>query len=106
MPSRSVSAAIVLVTVAAWAVAAGCGNAAQSPPAAQAAQGDPVAVVDGVPVTRQELESAVAAQIAKLDEQAYTIRRDQLDELITGRVLAAEARRRGTSVDALIDQEI
>jgi len=106
MPSRSVSAAIVAVTIAAWSVAAACGNAAQSSAPAQAAQGDTVAVVDGVPVTRQELEAAVAGQIAKLDEQAYSIRRDQWEELITSRILAAEARRRGTSVEALIDEEI
>jgi protein-disulfide isomerase len=89
--------------MAAWGAAAGCGNAAQSAPAAQ---GDTVAVVDGVPVTRQELESAVAAQIAKLDEQAYGIRRDQLEELIAGRLLGAEAKRRGIAVDALVADEI
>ena len=88
--------------MAAWGAAAGCGNAAQSAPG----QGDAVAVVDGVPVSRQELESAVAAQIAKLDEQAYDIRRDQLEELITTHLLMAEAKRRGTSVETLIADEI
>jgi protein-disulfide isomerase len=106
MASRNVSAAIVLATLTAWGASAGCGNAAQSSPAAQAAPGEAVAVVDGVPVSRQELESAVAAQIAKLDEQASGIRRDQLDELITTRLLTAEAKRRGTTVEALVADEI
>jgi protein-disulfide isomerase len=88
--------------MAAWGAAAGCGNAAQS----AAGQGEAVAVVDGVQVSRQELESAVAAQIAKLDEQAYDIRRDQLEELITTHLLMAEAKRRGTSVETLIADEI
>ena len=57
-------------------------------------------------MSRQELEAAVAAQIAKLDEQAYGIRRDQLEELITTRILTAEAKRRGTSLEALVADEV
>ena len=106
MPSRNVSAAMVLATVTVWGSSTGCGNAAQSSPATQVAQDDAVAVIDGVPVSRQELEASVAAQIAKLDEQAYGIRRDQLDELITTRLLAAEAKRRSRSVESLVDEEI
>lgn len=103
MTSRKLSAAIVVTTMAAWGASAGCGSAAQS---TAPAQGDAVAIVDGVPLTRQELEAAVAAQIAKLDEQAYGIRRDQLEELIDARLLEAEARRRGTSVETLVADEI
>ncbi len=106
MASRNVSAAVVLATVTAWGASAGCGNAAQSSPAAQAAPGEAVATIEGVPVSRQELEAAVAAQIAKLDEQAYGIRRDQLEELITTRLLTAEAKRRGTSVETLVADEV
>jgi protein-disulfide isomerase len=104
MTSRTLSAAIVMMAMAAWGASAGCGSAAQS--SAPAAQGEAVAIVDGVPLSRQELESAVAAQIAKLDEQAYGIRRDQLEELINGRLLSAEAKRRGTSVETLVTDEI
>jgi protein-disulfide isomerase len=106
MSSRNVSGALVLATLAVWGVSAGCGNAAQSASSSQGAQGETVAVVDGTPVTRQELEAAVAVQIAKLDEQAYGIRRDQLEELITTRILMAEATRRGTSIEALIEDEV
>jgi protein-disulfide isomerase len=65
-----------------------------------------VAVVDGIPVTRGDLDAAIAPQIAKLDEQAYEIRRDQLEELITNRLLLVEAKRRSTSVDALVAAEV
>jgi predicted DsbA family dithiol-disulfide isomerase len=106
MSSRNVSAVIALATLTAWGAAVGCGHAAQSSPSAQAAQEEAVAIVDGVPVSRQELEAAVAAQIAKLDEQAYGIRRDQLEELITTRILTAEAKRRGTSLEALVADEV
>lgn len=106
MASRNVSAALVLATVTAWGASAGCGSAAQSTPSSQGAPGDTVAVIDGETVSRGELESAIAAQIAKLDEQAYGIRRDQLEELITTRLLMAEAKRRGTNVEHLVADEI
>jgi hypothetical protein len=48
----------------------------------------------------------VAPQIAKLDEQAYDIRRQQLDSIISDRLVAAEAKRRGITADALIAQEV
>jgi protein-disulfide isomerase len=103
-----------------WLAAAACGSAAQSsaqaapagqapatPAAAQpAASNETVAVVDGVPVTRAALEEAVAPQMAKLDEQAYDLRRQQLDTIIADRLLAAEAKRRGVTVDALVTTEV
>jgi len=104
-----------------WLASAGCGSAAQSspPPPAQspapatttgsqapASGTDTVAVVDGEPVTRAALDHAVAPQIAKLDEQAYDIRRQQLDSIISDRLVAAEAKRRGVTPDALIVQEV
>jgi len=65
-----------------------------------------VAVIDGEPLSRATLDEAVAPQIAKLDEQAYEIRKQQLDDLINDRLFAAEAKRRGVTVDALIATEV
>ena len=56
-----------------WIGLAGCGTAAQSPGAGSqfaASADDPVATVDGVPVTRAALEDAVAPEIAKLTQKA------------------------------------
>jgi protein-disulfide isomerase len=109
MSPRSVSGTLVLAMLSIWASSAGCGSAAQSSsgsPGSDTQQADPVAVVDGVPVTRKDLDAAIAPQIAKLEEQAYGIRRDQLEELITTRLLVIEAKRRGTSVEALIAAEV
>jgi protein-disulfide isomerase len=106
-----------------WLASFGCGSSAQSPaPAPQPAQGtaapqsppsstpalhgDAVAVIDGEPLPRSTLDEAVAPQIAKLDEEAYEIRKQQLDDLINDRLFAAEAKRRGVSVDALIATEV
>jgi len=91
----------------------GCGNAhsQQAPPAsANASQAsvspDVVATVDGQTITAADLEETTAASVAKLEEQVYQIKRDRLDELIADRLLTAEAKRRGITVDALVSQEV
>jgi protein-disulfide isomerase len=104
-----------------WFASVGCGSAAQSSPptplqgpstatsaTGQAPAGgtDTVAIIDGEPVTRAALDEAVAPQIAKLDEQAYDLRRQQLESIISDRLVAAEAKRRGITPDALIAQEV
>jgi protein-disulfide isomerase len=91
--------------ITAWLVVGltGCGSAAQNPAPLPA---DPVAVVDGVPVTKAALDEAVAPQIAKLDEQAYEIRKRQLDDMISQRLLDSEAKRRGVTVAALVASEV
>ena len=99
-----------LVVLALLVSVAGCGNAAQSSPATPAEgpknAGEVLATVDGESITRGEVESALGATLAKLEEQAYQLRKQQVDELIADRLIAAEAKRRGTSVDALVAQEI
>ena len=89
----------------------GCGNTApgQSAPAATAppaGRGDVLATVDGEPITRADVEEALGATLAKVEEQAYQLRKDQLEELIAARLVAAEAKRRGLTVEALTEQEI
>ena len=95
-----------------WMLSVACGQA-QSPAAAQAPQpaadraaGDPVATVGGVAITRGDLEALVAPQVAKLEEQAHQLRRQQLDALIAERLLDAEAKRRGVTPAALEKAEI
>jgi protein-disulfide isomerase len=102
-----------------WLSSFGCGSGASSP-AAQAAQSaqqrapapapaastDTVAVIDGERVSLATLDQAVAPQIARLDEEAYELRKQQLDELINERLFSAEAKRRGLTVPALIEAEV
>jgi protein-disulfide isomerase len=99
-----------LVVLALLVSVAGCGNAAQSSPATRAeasnTAGEVLATVDGKAITRGEVESALGVTLAKLEEQAYQLRKQQVDELIADRLIAAEAKRRGTSVDAIVAQEI
>jgi protein-disulfide isomerase len=96
-----------------WMSTVACGQA-QSPAAAQAPQpaaggaaaSEPVATVGGVAITRGDLEALVAPQVAKLEEQAHQLRRQQLDALIAERLLEAEAKRRSVSRDALEKAEV
>ena len=73
--------------------------------AAQAA-GDTLAEVDGVAITSEELEKPLAAQLSKLEEQIYNLKRQRLETLINEKLLAKEAVKRNISVPALLDAEV
>jgi protein-disulfide isomerase len=75
--------------------------ATASPPAAK-----PLAEVNGEPITVEEIDKAIAAQLNKLQEQIYNLRRQRLDAAIRDRLLAQEAQRRGVSVQKLLDGEV
>jgi hypothetical protein len=48
---------------------------------------EPLAVVDGVAITSDEVEKSLAGQLSKLEEQAYNLKRRKLDALIAQRLL-------------------
>ena len=62
--------------------------------------------IDGQVVTVQELEKALAPQLAKLEEQKYQLMESKLEELIAESLLAQEAKRRGVTVEALLKDEV
>src|SRR3990172_10935188 len=62
--------------------------------------------VDEQVITMQDLENALAPQFAKLKEQKYQLMQSKLDELIEGRLLEQEAKRRGMTVEALLKAEV
>jgi protein-disulfide isomerase len=70
------------------------------------AAGGPLAEIDGVPVTAQEVDKAIGAPLAKLQEQIYNLKRQKLEELINATLLTREARKEGLSVPALLDAEV
>jgi protein-disulfide isomerase len=72
----------------------------------QQAASEPLAEVDGVPVTAQEVDKAIGAPLAKLQEQIFNLKQQKLEELITATLLTREARKRGLSVPALLDAEV
>ena len=62
--------------------------------------------IDGQVVTVQELEKALAPQLAKLGEQRYQLMQSKLEELIADRLLEREAKRRGITLEALFQAEV
>jgi protein-disulfide isomerase len=70
------------------------------------AKGEVLADVDGVPITKEEIEKALAVQLTKLEEQIYTLKKQRLDAMIVERLIAKEAAKRGVSEAALLDAEV
>jgi len=66
----------------------------------------PLAEIDGVAITAEEVEKPLAPQLSKLEEQIYNLKRQRLDALINERLLEKEAARRKLSVPALLDSEV
>lgn len=71
-----------------------------------AAAAEPLAVVNGVPVTAEEIENPLAPQLSKLEEQIYNLKRQRIDALINERLVAEEAKKRKIAVPALFDAEV
>src|SRR5947208_5849055 len=70
------------------------------------AAGEPLAEVDGVAITSEEVEKSLAAQLSKLEEQIYNLKRQRVEALINEKLLAKEVAKRGVSVPALLDAEV
>lgn len=71
-----------------------------------AAQTATVAEVDGERISLQDLNEASGQPLATLEEQAYKLKQQELDQMIDDRLLAREAHRRNISLAALIDAEV
>ena len=57
-------------------------------------------------VTLEELEKALAPQLAKLQDQKFQLMESKLEDLIGERLLALEAKRRGVTVEELLKAEV
>jgi protein-disulfide isomerase len=75
-------------------------------PAAKPVESEVAAKVGDQVVTLEELEKALAPQLAKLQEQKFQLMDSKLEELIEERLLALEAKRRGVSVEELLKAEV
>jgi len=66
----------------------------------------PVATVDGQAITEDDLAPFVQGQLRPLRDQEYQIKKKALDNLISQKVLDAEAKKRGLTADKLLEQEV
>lgn len=77
------------------------GKAATNPSA-----GGVVAVVDGVPVSFEEMEKRAAKDLYQLRQEEYDTRRQAVEEIILERLLEKEAKRRSLTVAELLRAEV
>lgn len=66
----------------------------------------PLATVDGQPITEDDLLPQVQGQLRPLRDQEYQIKKKALDNLITQRIVEAEAKKKGLSTEKLYEQEV
>jgi len=65
-----------------------------------------VADVNGERISLQDLKQASGEQLAMLEDQAYRLKQQKLEQMIGDRLLAREAGRRKVSVESLIETEV
>ena len=65
-----------------------------------------VAEINGDRISLQDLKQASGEQLAMLEDQAYRLKQQKLEQMIGDRLLAREASRRKISVESLIQAEI
>jgi protein-disulfide isomerase len=94
------SLVVCLTLVVAWLQPIGHAVAADAKP------DETLAEVNGERITSKDIERGAGAKLATLEEQLYTLKREELDNLIAQKLLAQEAARRDMSVTALVDTEV
>jgi protein-disulfide isomerase len=67
---------------------------------------DAIAVVNGIKVTRKEVDDPIKDRIKQFDDQIVEARKRELDLQINTRLLDAEAKKRGITTTKLIEQEV
>jgi len=95
---RTMTLAVLLVTLSLPGAAQSGGG--------QGSTGEVLASVNGKTITRAEVEKSIAADLAKLEQQIYDLKKARLDGLIEEQLIATEAARRGVTADALIETEV
>ena len=81
-------------------------NAPVTPPANEAEVSRVFATVNGVNITSRDIEQALRPLILRVQQQVYAIRKQDLDLRINDYLLDEEAKRLGTTPQALIDRNV
>src|SRR6266508_17264 len=66
----------------------------------------PLAEVNGEVITADDVDEPLAAQLSKLEEQIYTLKRQRVEALVRQKLVEQEAARRGLTVPKLLDAEV
>src|SRR2546425_12321643 len=96
---RNVSAIVPFSTLV-FVIALSLPDAARTAPTSE-----PLAEVNGETITAAEIEQALGAQVRRLEQQIYEMKRQRLEAVIGERLLAPEAARQSPAVQALLGAE-
>ena len=66
----------------------------------------PAAKIGAETITVEEVQQSIQPELTKLDRERFRLIEQKLNQMIADRLLAAEAKRRGISVDELLKQEV
>jgi protein-disulfide isomerase len=98
---------VATVLPLAAAFAAACSSARSAPPASDAAaQTAAVATVDGQAITQKDVDARAQGALQRLRDEEYEARRGALDEIITEKLIDAQAAARGISREELMRSEV
>lgn len=108
---RTACCSVLLLASSAWGLARSSsrnqGAACSAPSAVGKTVGDsPIAIVEGQPVYKSDLTGPAAAQMLQIRQQEYKIESAALDALIDQKVVEAEAKKQGMTVQQLYQKEV
>ena len=75
-------------------------------PAPTAGGGDMVATVGGEMITMDALNAAAKERLAKLDTEAYRIKKGVLDSMVEDKLIAQAAKKKGLTVEKFLAEEV
>ena len=79
-----------------------CGGGAKS----CGEEGGVAAVVNGAPITMEELNRAAKDRLARIDTEIYRAKKTVLDSLVEEKLIAEAAKKKGLSVDKYMEEEV
>lgn len=74
--------------------------------AAPAASGDVAATVGGEAITMDDLNKAAKENLARLDTEAYRIKKGVLDTMVEGKLIEQAAKKKGMTVEKFLAEEV
>ena len=85
-----------------------CGKAGQPPSvdAAAVPAGAPLAILNGQPITDEEIRKVVGGRLSQAEMGLYEAREDGIHQVIENRLLEAEAAKRGITREQLLEKEV
>jgi len=67
---------------------------------------NPIAIAGGKPIYEDQLPASVGAQLQRLRKQEFELKWKPLDDLLSQRLLELEAKKRGITVEKLLELEV